>query len=154
MSKTVFYKKVGRRYVPVSEYDSELMDSIPQGNHIVMCYPGGQSISYNVQPALAPMIAAGRYAEQSMLDTMRMVGEARPKTKPLTNEQRQAWQTMKKAFGDDLFSYSYASNMDIAQAGIKALMEEADKLLKHPAVKDQYEKFLMTCELVREEPQK
>jgi hypothetical protein len=30
-------------------------------------------------------------------------------------------------------------------------MEEANKLLTHPAVKDQYEKFLMTCELVREE---
>lgn len=151
MSKTVFYKKVGRKYVPVSEYDQELNDSFTKGNHLVMCYPGGQSCRYNIDPALAPMIAAGRYAQQSMLDTMRMVGEARPKTKPLTDEQRQAWQTMKKAFGDDLFSYSYASNMDIAQAGIKALMDEANKLLTHPAVKDQYEKFLMTCELVKDD---
>ena len=151
MSKTVFYKKVGRRYVPVSEYDSELMRSFPNGAHMVMCYPSGESTRYNIDPALAPMIAAGRYAEQSMLDTMRMVGEARPKRKPLTDKQREAWKVMKEAFGDDMFSYSYASNVEIAQAGIKAMMEEANKLLTHPAVKDQYEKFLMTCELVKDE---
>jgi hypothetical protein len=58
---------------------------------------------------------------------------------------------MKKAFGDEMFSYSYPSNIEIVEAGIKALISEADKLMKHPAVKDQYEKFLMTCELVREE---
>jgi hypothetical protein len=151
MSKTVFYKKVGRRYVPVSEYDQELNDSFTKGNHIVMCYPGGQSCRYNIDPAFAPMIAAGRYAEEKMLDTMRMVGEARPKRKALTDKQRQAWQTMKEAFGDDMFSYSYASNVEIVEAGIKAMTEEANKLLTHPAVKDQYEKFLITCELVKDE---
>jgi hypothetical protein len=151
MSKTVFYKKVGRKYVPVSEYDQELNDSFTKGNHLVMCYPGGQSTRYNIDPALAPMIAASRYAGQSMLDTMREISEARPKRKTLTDEQRQAWRVMKKAFGDDMFSYSYPSNIEIVEAGIKAMTEEANKLLTHPAVKDQYEKFLMTCELVREE---
>jgi hypothetical protein len=86
-----------------------------------------------------------------MLDSMRKISEARPKRKSITDEQRQAWKVMKKAFGDEMFSYSYPSNVEIAQAGIKALMEEADKLLTHPAVKDQYEKFLMTCELVKED---
>ena len=151
MSKTVFYKKVGRRYVPVSEYDQELNDSFTKGNHLVMCYPGGQSTRYNIDPALAPMIAAGRYAQQSMLDTMRKISEARPKRKTLTDEQRQAWRVMKKAFGDEMFSYSYPSNIEIVEAGIKALISEADKLMKHPAVKDQYEKFLMTCELVKDD---
>jgi hypothetical protein len=151
MNKTVFYKKVGRRYVPVSEYDQTLMDAFPKGNHIVMCYPGGQSTRYNIDPALAPMIAAGRYAEDAMIDTMRDISEARPKRKPLTDKQREAWKVMKEAFGDDMFSYSYPSNVEIAQAGIKAMMEEANKLLTHPAVKDQYEKFLMTCELVKDD---
>ena len=151
MSKTVFYKKVGRRYVPVSEYDQELNDAFTKGNHLVMCYPGGQSCRYNIDPAFAPLIAAGRYAQKSMLDALREISQARPKTKPLTDEQRKAWKIMKKAFGDDMFSYSYASNMDIVQAGIKALISEADKLMTHPAVKDQYDKFLMTCELVKDD---
>jgi hypothetical protein len=50
-----------------------------------------------------------------------------------------------------MFSYSYASNVEIVEAGIKAMTEEANKLLTHPAVKDQYEKFLMTCELVKDD---
>jgi hypothetical protein len=58
---------------------------------------------------------------------------------------------MKKAFGDDMFSYPYPSNMEIAQAGVQAMIAEAEKLMTHPAVKDQYEKFLMTCELARSE---
>jgi len=151
MSKTVFYKKVGRRYIPVNEYDRDLIDSLPKGNHLIMCRPGGQSVRYNIDPALAPMIAAGRYAQEKMLDAMRDISEARPKRKALTDEQRQAWKVMKEAFGDEMFAYSYPSNMDIAQAGIKAMAEEANKLFTHPAVKDQYEKFLMTCELVKDE---
>jgi hypothetical protein len=39
--KETFYRKRGRRYVPVNEYDQELLDSFPQGTHLVMCYPGG-----------------------------------------------------------------------------------------------------------------
>ena len=64
--KTIFYKKVGRRYVPVSEYDSELLDGFPQGNHLVQVYPGGGSRRFNIEPALAPMIAAGRFAQDAI----------------------------------------------------------------------------------------
>ena len=37
--KKIYYEKIGRRYVPVSEYDSEYLDSFSKGTHIVMCYP-------------------------------------------------------------------------------------------------------------------
>ncbi len=64
--KKIYYEKVGRRYVPVSEYDSEFLDAFPKGNHLVMCYPGGTSRRFRIDPALAPMIAAGRYAEDAI----------------------------------------------------------------------------------------
>ena len=62
--KTIFYKKVGRRYVPVYEYDQTLMDALPKGSHLIQVYPGGQSTKYNVDPAYAPLIAAGRVNRQ------------------------------------------------------------------------------------------
>ena len=34
--KKVYYIKEGRKYVPVAEYDNELLDSFPKGNHLVM----------------------------------------------------------------------------------------------------------------------
>ena len=64
--KKIYYEKVGRKYVPVYEYDQTLMDSFPKGTHIIMCYPGGQSTRYNIDPAYAPMIAAGRVAEDAI----------------------------------------------------------------------------------------
>ena len=63
MTKKVYYEKRGRRYVPVAEYDGDFMDSYTHGTHLLMVYPGGQSRRYNIDPAYAPMIAAGRVAE-------------------------------------------------------------------------------------------
>ena len=58
MTKKIYYEKVGRRYVPVAEYDNEFMDSFTKGNHLVMCYPGGSSRRFNIQPDYAALIAA------------------------------------------------------------------------------------------------
>ena len=151
MTKKIYYEKVGRRYKPVTEYDSDFLDSFPKGNHLVMVYPGGSSRRYKIDPALAPMIAAGRYAEDKIFDEMRKVSEARPKQTPLTDEQRSAWQKMQKAMGEDMFYLQYASHRDIVDAGVKAMQEEANKMLEHPSVRDAYNQFLMVYQLVKED---
>lgn len=150
MAKKLYYIKEGRRYVPVAEYDSDLMDSFTRGNHIVMCYPGGQSRRFNIDPALAPMIAAGRYAEDKMLEVMRKASEARPSRVALTKAQQKAWKGMKDAFGDDMFYLTYPSHHDIVEAGVKAMVEEAEKLFTNPSVKSAYEHFLLVCALTKE----
>jgi len=151
MAKKIYYLKEGRRYVPVAEYDNDLLDSFTRGNHIVMCYPGGQSRRFNIDPALAPMIAAGRYAEDKMLEVMRKASEARPSRVALTMAQQKAWKNMKNAFGDDMFYLTYPSHHDIVEAGVKAMQEEADKMLQHPSVRDAYNQFMMVYQLVKEE---
>ena len=147
--KKIFYEKVGRRYVAVQEYDEYLMDGLPYGNHMIMVYPGGQSTRYNVNPALAPMIAAGRVAEDKMSEAVRKASEMRPRRKELTPEQQQAWQNLNQAMGDDVYTLEVASARDIAEAGIKAMQEEAERLMTNPAVKLAYEQFLLVCELTK-----
>lgn len=149
--KKLFYIKEGRKYVPVSEYDDELMMAFPKGTHIVMCYPGGQSTRYKIDPALGPMIAAGRYAEDAICEAMYKESEARPKERPITERQRAAWEEMKAAFGDEFFSLTFSSTHDLAEAGIKAMQAEAEWLMTHPAVVDAYEKFMLTCKLIKNE---
>jgi hypothetical protein len=68
--KKIYYVKEGRKYVPVAEYDSDLMDSFHKGNHLVMCYPGGVSRRFNIEPNYAAMIAAGRVAEDAVCSAM------------------------------------------------------------------------------------
>jgi hypothetical protein len=42
-----------------------------------------------------------------------------------------------------------SSARDIAEAGIKAQIEEATKLMEHPSVKRAYEHFMLVCKLVQ-----
>ena len=147
MTKKTFYQKVGRRYVPVKEYDSELMDSFPAGAHLVMSYPGGKSIRYNINPEYAPMIAAGRVSEDAIRSAITKASELRPTRQPLTEGQRKAWNKLKKEFGDEFFGLRGASIHDCVEAGVKAMMEEANKLMSNPGVKKAYEQFLLVAEL-------
>jgi hypothetical protein len=152
--KKIFYEKVGRRYRPVYEYDQELMTAFPKGSHLVMCYPGGSSTRYNVDPNYAAMIAAGRLAEDVICQKMYEASEARPKEYPITERQRQAWKEMKAAFGDELFSLTFASTRDLAEAGVRAMQEEADRLMQNAAVRQAYEQFQLVCELTKSQSNK
>ena len=151
MTKKIYYEKRGRRYVPVMEHDHELMDAMPRGNHLIMCYPGGTSTRYNIDPALAPMIAAGRVAEDRMSEAVRKASEMRPRRKELTVEQKRAWDRLTKAMGNEVYSIEIASAREIADAGLKAMQAEADKLLTNPAVRLAYEQFLLVCELTKKQ---
>ena len=150
MTKKVYYEKRGRRYVPVMEHDYELMDAMPRGNHLIMCYPGGRSTRYNIDPALAPMIAAARVAEDKMSEAVRKASEMRPRRKELTHDQQRAWTRLNRALGDDIYTIEVASARDIAEAGLKAMQAEAEQLMTNPAVRLAYEQFLLVCELTKQ----
>jgi len=146
--KKIYYEKVGRRYVPVAEYDSDFIDAFPKGNHLVMCYPGGRSTRHNIDPALAPMIAAGRYAEDAMSSALVKASEMRPHNTPVTEKQKKAWTALAKSFGDDRYYIAIPSAREVTDAGLKAMEAEAAKLLDHPMVRDAYDEFMATCKLV------
>lgn len=148
--KKIFYEKKGRRYVPVAEYDNEFLDSFPKGNHLVMSYPGGTSRRFNIDPNYAAMIAAGRVAEDAICDALRKASEMKPQRTPITEGQRRAWKKLAKEFGDELATLSLGCARDIAEAGIKAQMAEADKLLTNPSVRKAYERFLLIADLTKE----
>ncbi len=151
MSKeTIFYVKQGRKYIPHSSYSSEFCDSFPKGTHVVMSYPGGSSRRFNIDPAYAPMIAAGRVAEDAICRAISKASELRPKSTPITPGQKKAWEKLAKEFGDELCTLHGLSVHDCAEAGVKAMMEEADKLLANPAVRKAYERFLFIVELTKE----
>lgn len=151
--KKIYYEKKGRRYVPIAEYDSDYLDSFPKGNHLVMCYPGGVSRRYHIDPAYAPLIAAGRVAEDRISKHIMDVSAMRPRTdrKPITPEQKAAWEKLSELMGDERYALEYCSYREAAEEGVKAMMEEAEKLMENPAVKKAFEHFLLVCELTKEE---
>ena len=149
--KKIFYEKVGRRYVPVGEYDSELLDSFPKGNHLVMSYPGGTSRRFNINPNHAALIAAGRVAEDAMSKAVQKASEMRPRNRPITEKQQKAWKALAKAFGDERYYVELPSAREIAEAGVKAMIEEADKLMQNPNVREAFDHFIVVCKLTKEQ---
>jgi len=145
--ETIFYVKKGRRYIPHSTYSSEFCDSFPKGTHLVQSYPGGQSRRFNIDPAYAPMIAAGRVAEDAICDAMIKASEMKPRQTPITPGQKKAWEKLAKEFGDELCALSYGSARDHTEAGVKAMVAEANKLMENPVVKKAYEHFMLVCKL-------
>lgn len=148
--KKIYYEKIGRKYVPVAEYDNDFMDSFTRGTHLVMSYPGGQSRRYNIDPNYAAMIAAGRVAEDAICKAISKASELRPKQTPITLGQKKAWEKLAKEFGDELCTLNGLSVHDCAEAGVKAMQLEADKLLSNPTVRQAYERFLFLAELTKE----
>ena len=148
--KKIFYEKVGRKYVPIAEYNTEYLDSFSKGNHLVMSYPGGSSRRFNIDPNYAAMIAAGRVAVDAICEQIRKQAEMKPQRTPITLGQKKAWEKLAREFGDELCPLTYGSARDFAEAGVKAMMVEADKLLTNPSVRKAYERFLLIAELTKE----
>lgn len=145
--KKIYYEKRGRRYVPVKEYDSDFLDSLPKGSHLVMSCPGGKSTRYNVDPNYAAMIAAGRAAEDAICDALVKASEMRPSRVPLTPGQIRAWNKLKKEFGDDMYGLRGVSVRDCMEAGMRVMYAEAHKTMQNPSVKQAFDQFLLVAEL-------
>jgi len=147
----IYYEKVGRRYRPVAEYNEQWLDSFTQGTHLVMVYPGGSSRRYNIDPNYAALIAAGRTAEEAMCQALRNASEIQPKTRALTPEQMTAWNNLIEVMGDDARCLSGPSSRDIAEAGVRALQTEADRLMTHESVRQAFDHFQLVCMLTKEQ---
>lgn len=148
--KKIYYEKQGRKYVPVAEYDNQFLDSFPKGNHLVMCYPGGSSRRFNIDPNYAAMIAAGRVAEDAISKAVVKASEMRPQKTPITEKQRKAWENLSKAFGNERYYIEIPSAREIAEEGVKAMMTEAEQLLENPSVRKAFERFQIVCQLTKD----
>ena len=149
-NETIFYVKKGRRYVPHSSYSSEFCDSFPKGTHLVQSYPGGSMRRFNVEPAYAPMIAAGRVAEDAISRALMRASDLRPKSAPMTPGQIAAWNNLIKEMGEEARCLEWPSAREACEAAVKAMQVEADKLLENPSVRKAYERFLLVAQLTKD----
>ena len=100
------------------------------------------------------MIAAGRYAEDAMSTAIVKASELRMqrglREKKMTEEQRDAWNHLVEVFGDEAKQLEWPSAREVSEVGVKAMMDEAEKLLENESVRKAYEHFMLMCKLVKE----
>jgi len=145
--RKVYYTKQGDEYVPVEEYDPDLMDALPYGTHLTVVRHGGQSRRYNVDPAIAPFAAATLALENKLADIIQKATLARPAKKPITEEQREAWERFREVMGDELGMLNSLSIMDVARKILDAIQAEAEKQLTNPAVCQAYDDYVLLATL-------
>lgn len=146
----IFYVKKHGRYKPVRYYDSNIMNGFPIGTSIVMTDGTFGCRRYQIDPAFAPMIAAGIYAEDKISRSIQEGSKAELRTKAVTQEEKNAWDNLSNVMGSAVFLVQYPACQDAARAGIKAMQDEANKMLTHPAVRNAYDQFLLIWKLTKE----
>lgn len=157
MRRTEIYKKVGRRYVEIGEYDAEMHDYFPMGASLVIKQKGVTSRIYNVDPTLVPMLAASKYCEDAVSKAIMNATEIRRsgnRQTPLTPGQKAAWDKLVEEFGEDARQLEWPSARECAEAAGTALQKETEKLLSNNAVKQAYEHFMLLCKLTAENQEK
>jgi len=147
MSET-FYKKVGRRYKPVYEYDPIFAEGLPLGSHLIHVRPNGKSYRYHVDPDSVAMLAASIHAKEILVSALNKAVSMKPKREPITEEQREAWNHFINVMGEDGRVLLGVSMNDIAEEAVKDLQTETEKLLSNPGVKKAYEQFMLIAKLV------
>lgn len=128
MNRETWYRKVGRRYIPMGEaerYDYAIMP--PQGFTLTHRKDGATQWEYAVTPDNAGFVAAAMVAKDAMTDAIRQAATYRPSAPiPYTKKQLKLIEQFKVDIGLHVPTWwQQSSARDIVQAGIDAVRGEA-----------------------------
>ena len=115
------YKKVGRKYVPIS--DPYALDGLREGWWLVKVSPGSTSIRQQVYPSKAEISAAAKDKEDELLQIIREASEAKPAKIPVSPEALADWQAFIAKHGDEFTSLQFPSMQENAEKIIEALLK-------------------------------
>jgi len=148
MTQETYYKKDDDgEFIPVSHYDSNLYDALPYGAHLVRVAPGRGATRYHVDPDNAAVIAALEYARETIVQELIEASYPTSSHTPVTKMQKEAWDNLKEAFGNDLAGLRHASPHEIADATISKLEFLIEELMANESVRKSYENFVLLAKL-------
>ena len=147
MTRKTFYEKVGRRYIPVKEYDDKFRDAYPRGAHVTVVTPGVKSTRYNIDPDYAALIAASMVAYDHICKVIVDHSRLKPTKEPITEEQKELWDKLSQSLEVSFIPLFRASVAESVRAGTDAMIKEAEKLMHHEAVRQAYDHFITVAKL-------
>lgn len=120
---TTYYEKVGKRYRPILEKELWANGDVwNEGCHLVICRPGTRSIRYNIEPNDSAFLAASIFHAEYLAHFIHEASKAEISA-PITDEQKEAWEAMKKAFDGGPFYVNYPSAIEIARKFLAKLKD-------------------------------
>ena len=120
--KEIFYKKVGRKYVPIN--DPCAWDGLSEGVWIVTVKPGVKTARIQVLEDFDGLSSALESFKQDLIDSMYDASTAKP-SKEMTKSEKKHWDEYVAKAGKDVLAYfSYAGLYGIAENAIKLFNEK------------------------------
>lgn len=136
-------------YTPVAEYDSQVMDSFPYGSHLVVVKSGSRSIRYNVDPDYATIMAALVTIKDDFVNMLSEASKLKPPLPALSDNEIEAWDNMKKVFGQSLNTLYGPSLNDIAENIMTEILKQSKELLKNPSYKKSWDNLQLIADLIK-----
>jgi len=146
---TKFYKKRNGTFVEVSEYDSDLMAAMPVDTAtLTITKEGSVSRKYNVDIAIAPLLAGSMLLEDELSVILSKATEAkRSNQKQLTKAENKAWENLITVGGESFRSLQYDSIANIASEISSHLTTKMSHILEDPTCNDAYTAFQLAVKL-------
>ena len=120
---TTLYRKRGKRYLPVAEEDQWGNGRWPEGFHLVYCKPGSLATRFRISPATAEMRAAAMEREDELRSILLNAMAARPRNRPVTRKEKEAWEAFVDAMGKNVYLLEYPSVQEVIDMFIAALLK-------------------------------
>lgn len=136
----------------MGEYNGDWEKTMPFGCHVHVVHEGGgQSYTYRIEPAIAPLVAAAMIMRDDLVGVIREAAEyEKPKKELLTERQHAAWKEFNDAFGGSISSLRGKSIHDVANQVLSVIAKRAENMLTNDAMKEAYDQFITVATLSKE----
>ena len=151
MAETIYYVKEGKKYVPVSYYDSDMMSALPAGATLIVKEDGCTMYRRKVDINSASFLAAAVSLEHDIGMALVRASEARPHRKELTQEQHDDWDAFMKKHGESFRWIEYPSGQEVAAHMLSTLQKRLEAAHENPAVKEAWDHYRMMVGLTLKE---
>lgn len=145
MTTEVYYRKQGNEYVPVS-----LFNTFPQGVSVVVVDGSYTQTMYQVPDQRSLFFGALMQCKEHFVDALVDASKTRQPS-AMSPEAIADWAKLIAAHGNEFAVMQHPSASDVVDTGLKSLEGKLCSLTEHPAVRDAFEKLLVTIELVAKE---
>ena len=114
------YKKVGKKYVPVT--DTEAYSGLDNGHWLISIEKGSTSCRRAINPAFAELELACLLTSHKIVGYLSEVSAGRPKSQPLTEKEQKGLKAFYEIAGKDCLLYwEYPSLQEMAEKIVKLI---------------------------------
>lgn len=150
MAQETIFRKVGRKYVPVGEYDPAFMDHWPYGINMVVVRDGHTMYRYQVDPNTAGLLGAGLMCKDAIAKAIHQAAEMRPNPAPVSERARELWEELREELGAGAYFLEYPAVSEIANAAIRELHDQFEEIVKDEGAREAFNRFLTIAYLTKE----